>query len=110
MDVYAVTEFLRFEKFISKEALIVFYYLGALALPGFLILSARWAAHRFHHLGDAARTAGKDILWNTLDGNHKLKLTIAFVACLLLMELFWRMLFEFLIAYMQIHDALLHLS
>jgi hypothetical protein len=32
------------------------------------------------------------------------------VACLLLMELFWRMLFEFLIAYMQIHDALLHLS
>jgi hypothetical protein len=109
MDVHAVTEFLRFEKFISKEALIVFYYLGALILPGLLIFLAQRAAHRFH-LGDAARTAGKDILWNTLDGNRKLKLTIAFVACLLLMELFWRMLFEFLIAYMQIHDALLHLS
>jgi hypothetical protein len=109
MDGQLVAAFLTFEKFISNEALIVFYYLGALTLPGFLILPVRWAAHRLH-LVDAARTAGKAVLWNALNGKEKWKFGIAFVACLLLMELFWRMLFEFLIAYMQIHDALLHLS
>jgi len=49
----------------------------------------------------------KAMLWNTLSNKQKVKLVLAFLVAFLFMELFWRMLFEFLIAYMQMCDALL---
>ncbi len=50
---------------------------------------------------------GKDITWSILNGKQKIQLVLFFIVCFFFMELFWRMLFEFLIAYMQIRDALL---
>ena len=99
-------DFITFNSFISTQVLIIFYYIGALILPvGIWILLTRLIGkYRFLN---ATYENGKEVIWNTLNKKQQAKLIAFFISCFLFMELFWRMLFEFLIAYMQIRDALL---
>ena len=99
-------DFLTFKSFISIKALIIFYYIGALILPAGLWLLINWLLRKYDFF-DAAYKKGKDIIWKSLDKKQQTKLLIFFIFLFLFMELFWRMLFEFLIAYMQIRDALI---
>ena len=99
-------DFLTFKSFISIKALIIFYYMGALILPVGLWLLINWLLRKYDFF-DAAYKKGKDIIWKSLDKKQQTKLLIFFIFLFLFMELFWRMLFEFLIAYMQIRDALI---
>ncbi|HIO96843.1 MAG TPA: DUF4282 domain-containing protein, partial [Leucothrix sp.] len=41
-------------------------------------------------------------IWSVLNTKQKIKLVAVFLMVFLFLELFWRMLFEFLIAYMQV--------
>lgn len=101
-------DFLTFKSFISIEVLIIFYYIGALIMPvGVWFLVTRLA--RKYNLIDAAYKKGKESIWKALNKNQQIKLVIFFICLFLFMELFWRMLFEFLIAYIQMRDALLQL-
>lgn len=99
-------DFLTFKSFISTEALILFYYIGALILPIGIWIFINWLIRRYELL-NVAYENGKKMLWQSLNIKQQIKLVALFVFCFLFMELFWRMLFEFLIAYMQIRDALL---
>lgn len=99
-------DFLTFKSFISIKALIIFYYIGALILPVGLWLLINWLLRKYDFF-DAAYKKGKDIIWKSLDKKQQTKLLIFFIFLFLFMELFWRMLFEFLIAYMQIRNALI---
>ena len=99
-------DFLTFKSFISTEALILFYYIGALILPIGIWIFLNWLIRRYELL-NVAYENGKKMLWQSLNIKQQIKLVTLFVFCFLFMELFWRMLFEFLIAYMQIRDALL---
>ena len=99
-------DFLTFKSFISIKALIIFYYIGALILPVGLWLLINWLLRKYDFF-DAAYKKGKDLIWKSLDKKQQTKLLIFFIFLFLFMELFWRMLFEFLIAYMQIRDALI---
>ena len=99
-------DFLTFKSFISTEALIVFYYLGALILPIAVWLLLTWLIQRYK-LVSSAYQSGKKLLWKSLNRKQQTKLVIFFIVLFLFMELFWRMFFEFLIAYMQMRDALL---
>ena len=99
-------DFLTFKSFISIEALIVFYYIGALILPIGLWLVLIWLMRKYKLLNTAYENS-KEIIWNLLNTKQKIKFVVFFVIAFLFMQLFWRMLFEFLIAYMQIRDALL---
>ena len=99
-------DFLTFKSFISTEALILFYYIGALILPIGIWVFLNWLIRRYELL-NVAYENGKVMLWQSLNIKQQIKLLLLFVFCFLFMELFWRMLFEFLIAYMQIRDALL---
>ena len=96
-------EFLTFKSFISINVLIAFYYLGAFVLPIFLIFISRWIVIKFKILQDTT-----NFLWSKLNKKQKVKIIFVFTICFLFMELFWRMLFEFLIAYIQIRDALVN--
>ena len=60
-----------------------------------------------YEIVNIAYEKGKETFWKSLNQKQKSKLIIFFITSFLFMELFWRMLFEFLIAYMQIRDALL---
>ncbi len=99
-------DFLTFKSFISTEVLIIFYYLGAIVLPIVLWLLLAWLMRKFG-LINAAYESGKEIVWQSLNKKQQTKLAAFFVTLFLFMELFWRMFFEFLIAYMQMRDALL---
>lgn len=99
-------DFLTFKSFISIPALISFYYLGALVFPVFIWLSSAWLIKRLNII-EAIHDKGKKQVWGILNVKQKLILTTAFLTMFLFMELFWRMLFEFLIAYLQMRDALL---
>ncbi|WP_051640735.1 DUF4282 domain-containing protein [Thiomicrorhabdus sp. Milos-T2] len=100
-------DFLTFKSFISIEVLITFYYLGAIILPFGTWLLMIWLFQKYE-LVNLAYKQGKETLLKTLNKRQKRNLIIFFLTSFLFMELFWRMLFEFLIAYMQIRDALLH--
>lgn len=99
-------DFLSFKSFISTEVLIVFYYLGALILPISVWLLFNWLIIKYDIFNNSYKK-GKQWLWKSLSKKQQVIVLMFFIACFLFMELFWRMLFEFLIAYMQIRDALL---
>jgi hypothetical protein len=102
-------EFLSFKKFISIEILILFYYIGAVIMPAGMVLFGKRLLYKFNIM-DAAYKTGKEVVWSSLNGSQKIKALIALLICFILMELFWRMLFEFLIAYLQMRDAMVHLQ
>jgi hypothetical protein len=100
-------DFITFKSFISTEVLIIFYYIGALILPVGLWILLTWLIRKYKYLNTAYEN-GKAIVWKSLNKQQQTKLVAFFITSFLFMELFWRMLFEFLIAYMQIRDALLN--
>jgi len=102
-------DFLTFKTFISTEALIIFYYLGVIILPLFSWLLLTWVIKR-NKLFNISYTNGKELLWKSLTTKQRFKFVAFFIIAFIFMELFWRMLFEFLIAYMQIRDALFHIQ
>ena len=99
-------DFLSFKTFISIEVLIVFYYIGAVIFPIGLWFLMSWLMRKFNIFSDVYKTA-QELVWNSLRVKQKIKILILFFVLFLFMELFWRMLFEFLIAYMQMRDALI---
>jgi len=100
-------DFLTFKTFISTEALIAFYYIGAFILPVGIWLFFAWLIRKFKYI-NTVFDSSKAIIWKSLDKQQQIKLVSLLITTFLFMELFWRMLFEFLIAYMQIRDALLN--
>lgn len=102
-------DFLSFQTFVSPYALIGFYYLGALVMPlatwGLMI----WARRRAQLLGDAYEFA-RGLALDRLSPRQRALVMALALGAFLFMELLWRMMFEFLIAYLQMRDALLQLS
>ena len=84
----------------------MFYYIGALILPIGIWRLLTWLIGKYKVL-NATYENGKEVIWHSLNKKQQTKLVAFFISSFLFMELFWRMLFEFLIAYMQIRDALL---
>ncbi|APW66031.1 MULTISPECIES: DUF4282 domain-containing protein [Arcobacteraceae] len=101
-------DFLTFKTFISTEILIIFYYLGAIFLPFITWILLKWAIKRYKLINTSYENI-KESLWKTLSKKQQLKFLSFFIILFIFMEIFWRMLFEFLIAYMQIRDALLQI-
>ncbi len=99
-------DFLTFKDFISIPVLIGFYYLGAVVMPVLMWFILLWLSRKFRIFSDLHHT-GKEKIWNRLSIRQKALFISLFMMVFLFMELFWRMLFEFLIAYMQMRDALL---
>ena len=99
-------DFLTFKSIISIKVLIIFYYIGALILPVGAWILIDWLIRKYDFF-DAVYKKGKETIWKLLNKKQQTKLLIFFIFFFLFMELFWRMLFEFLIAYMQIRNALI---
>jgi hypothetical protein len=89
-------EFLTFKTFISDKVLIFFYYFFALFVP--LVM--------FYYKNIVLQTVKKFIHVDQTN-IKKWKITIIFIICFIMCEIFLRMFFEFLIAYIQIRNALI---
>jgi len=83
-------DFLLFNTFITQDILIIIYYLGVLFLPIFL-----WV-YRTYILTIISK---KDFISK-----------IYLIIFILILELFWRMMFEAMIGYFDIHNYLEILS
>ncbi len=98
--------FLRFELFISQPVLIVCYYLGALGMP----LLAAWMAYRLGTLSpDLQRRLQRQgrLLFRQLPRRYQVWMILLSVLAFVFMNIIWRMMFEYLIAFMQMRDALI---
>jgi hypothetical protein len=121
----AVGNFFAFRTFIAPGVLYITYYLGAVSIPVFAWLFARQARARALEVRARAQEIGaraRGVAGPALDrgaaasaewvGDTRLGLAgwarvggVA-LATFILMEIGWRMLFEFLVAYFQMREAL----
>ena len=84
-------DFLSFNTFITQDVLVFFYYVGAIFLPLFLYIYKNKfiTSSRFF-----------------VKLKSKPKVLLTFLGMFLLLELFWRMMFEAMIGYFDIHEYL----
>jgi Domain of unknown function (DUF4282) len=102
-------DYLIFKRFISIETLIVFYYIGAIILPVGLYMFSKSLIKKYKLISESY-LKGKDFLWELLNKKQKIKLIGLFILFFIFAQLLWRMLFEFLIAFMQMRDSLFQLT
>lgn len=95
-------EFLTFETFITPALLIFIYYIGAVIIPVIGWYFTFWVKKAY--LSDVSQTV-KD---RTTPKQRFILLMIFFIT-FLCMEIVWRVMFEFFIAYFDMHDALMKL-
>ncbi|WP_040727225.1 DUF4282 domain-containing protein [Thiomicrorhabdus sp. Kp2] len=102
-------DFLTFHTLISIEVLIAFYYLGAVVIPLSILWVMVWLKQLIvNKVGDIQEVidTGTQAVSNSLSRSSKIKWILLFTTSFVFAELFWRLLFEFLIAFMQMRDAL----
>ncbi len=88
-------DFLMFRSFVTPSFLLIFYYVGAVLMPFLAWLTWLWLKRKYF----PETVLPKQIYIYTF-----------FLLGFLMMELFWRMMFEIMIAYFDMHDALMKIS
>jgi len=81
-----ILDILTFKTMISGKMLFIFYYLGAILVP---LVIYKYTSQIYKPMKNKAP-----------------KIFILFISIFIFMEILWRMMFEFLIAFLQIRDAL----
>ena len=100
-------DFLTFKTFITPSLLIVIYYFGAIVIPVLSWYFSRWIMKKYFR--EAAKKINETIQTHTTT-QQRIVIYLLFILCLLCMEIGWRVMFEFLIAYFDMHDALMKLK
>ena len=88
-------DFLSFRTFITPSLLLAAYYFGAVVMPLAGWGMAQWLKRRYR----IYFTSSKRYYFYALA-----------TVCFLCMEMLWRVMFEFMIAYFDMHDALMKMS
>jgi len=96
-------EFLTFETFLTPIFLIILYYVGAIVIPLLSYVMAKWIKHSY--FDDISCELKK-----YLSIKQRAVIILIALLCFICMEIFWRMMFEFFIAYFDMHDALIKLT
>lgn len=100
-------DFLTFHTFITPALLIFMYYIGAILIPVISWYLSRWIKKvYFSEVPENVKIAVAT--HTTL--KQRLFLFFVFFICFLCIEIFWRVMFEFFIAYFDMHDALMKLA
>ncbi len=126
-------DYLQFKTFIAEDVLTVFYILCALLLPVITWFWLQWMLSRYAGLLRLYRANKRSLLfslllwllnkvlffrknqpqslsWSSLNRWEKVKLLAVFLLLVVLAEIFLRLMFEYLIAFMQMHESLQILS
>ena len=100
-----MTDFLTFKTFISIEVLMTFYLIGAVILPfGSWLIAIKLL--KSSKVLETTKKSVSSVTWQLLERRQKVYVTLFFLFFFLFMQLLWRMMFEFLIAFIQMRDAL----
>ncbi len=101
-------DFLTFQSFIAPGVLLLAYYFGALAMPLLMWLGRNRLFRRFAWLGWVERQ--REQLFNQLSARQRRQVLAAMLLIFFVLEIIWRMMFEAMIGYFQMHDYLRVLS
>ena len=85
-----MVDFLTFEKFISSEVLLVFYYMGLFFLPILMWMYRKKVS----------------FVYRVTQSENRTVVLIVLLLIFIVMQIFWRMMFEAMIAYFDMHDYL----
>jgi len=96
-------DFLNFRSFVSPGILKVTYFIGAFFVPVLIWLFLRKTGRKYPWLSGIPVGKGD----NALNTEGKVRLIVFFAVLAVVMEILWRMIIEYLIAYLQIRDALM---
>ena len=102
-----MTDFLTFKTFITPSLLIVIYYFGAIVIPVGSWYFSRWIIKRYF---SKTHTKTNEIIQTKITTQQRMVIYLLFILCFLCMEIGWRVMFEFFIAYFDMHDALMKLK
>jgi len=97
-------DFLTFKSFITGELLILFYYIGAVAVPLLLWMLQNYLARKFS-LFQKLQSMQKQF-YTTLNNKDRMIYVLIIFCLFLSIEILWRMMFETMIAYFQMRDYL----
>ena len=98
-------DFLTFKTFISPTMLMLFYYIGAIVMPVFIWFISRWIMKKISMMEESYQIA-KNMAWGSMSFKYKVIFIFLFLMTFIFMQIIWRMMFEFLIAYMQMREVL----
>ncbi len=127
MGFIPMQDFLQFKSFIAQDVLTVFYIAMAIMLPVVCWVWLSWMIRRYAVLIRFYKTSKHSLLiafftwivrkvnffknkvdqelsWSSLSPTQKLKFIGVFLFIVFFAELFLRLMFEYLIAYMQMHE------
>ena len=97
-------DFLSFRVLMTPAILLVVYYFGAITGP----LVIFWFIRKTRQLAsEVSATPKRGRLRESIIAENRGLIVTAGILMLVILEIFWRMLFEFFIAYFQIHNALM---
>jgi uncharacterized BrkB/YihY/UPF0761 family membrane protein len=97
-------DFLTFKTFISPTVLTIMYSFGLFIMPIF----AWFVISKVKKYIPSQIIDFKNKAFSQMRLQNKVKVILFALLMLLCMEICWRMMFEFLIAYMQMHDVLVN--
>ncbi len=97
-------DFLTFQTFITQDILIIIYYIGAILIPVILWYLKDYLRNRFTLFSQI--DAASRQLFSALSTQNRILVLLGFFTLFLCMELCWRMMFEMMIGYFDMHDYL----
>ncbi|MCK4865137.1 MAG: DUF4282 domain-containing protein [Gammaproteobacteria bacterium] len=120
-------DFIQFKVFIAQDILTVFYIVMAIVLPVICWFWLSWIVRRYEIVIKFYKEAKRSLVvtfiiwiirrinffqnkieqklsWESLSISQKLKFIAIFLFIVVFSELFLRLMFEYLIAYMQMHE------
>ena len=98
-------DYLVFNKFIAQDILIIAYYFGALFIPLFFWYIRGSITKRVLFIQDVVNN-----LYNNLSKKEKIKLWFIFMMLFFCAELCWRLVFEAMIGYFDMHNYLYEIT
>ena len=99
---------LSFNTFVTQGILIFFYYMGAVVIPVAMYLFKDYLVKHFSLI-----KAGHDklyVFYDSFSDNEKKVFWFVSITMFVCMELCWRMVFEAMIGYFDMHDYLFTIS
>ncbi len=97
-------DILSFNTFIAQNILIFFYYIGAIFIPILIWYMRNYFINKFSFIKSITQ------LYNSLSKKDKFIAIITVIMIFLFMQLFWRMMFEAMIGYFDMHNYLYKIS
>ena len=101
-------DYLVFNKFIAQNILILSYYFGAIFMPILLWYMRLYIIKKVLFVKEIKLFVAP--YYSKLSSREKRKIWLVFIALFICMQLCWRMMFEAMIGYFDMHDYLYEIA